>query len=416
MQSDLWRNNRTSGWIFLSLMAIGMVNHRGIAAAELSENDFRFTGPLGSQGASIERLGTNHFRVTLGAAPEHPDWCNNLQFEITKNALGNALRLDVVFHGGGAYRFNEYFHSFSYNGKQWYPVFWTTNAADSSQGDTLYFPPFREDRVLCGLQVPMSYEDVVTKVKSLESDPDVKVVILGESLGKRNITRVTITGKDSPHPMNRRWVHYFANQHPGEHNSQWRMVGAIDWLLSSEGYECRQRSISHFVLMTSPDAPSHGWYRVNAQGVDMNRSYRVEGSDPKTQAHEAAIVQADVERCMKSDTPITDIWSMHTWGGIVEPICMPGPEMGTTVGPWTDLRDAIERFDRNNLVEPLAVPEKMNENTTYWTTGPHTQFYGITAVLCEGGGDLYTKEENLESGEVLMKGLATYYKGILPEE
>ena len=36
--------------------------------------------------------------------------------------------------------------------------------------------------------------------------------------------------------------------------------------------DIRQRQIVHVVLMMSPDAPAHGWYRVNQQGVDMNRN------------------------------------------------------------------------------------------------------------------------------------------------
>ena len=43
-----------------------------IAAGELRVDDFRFDGPLGSAGATIERVDTNHFKVVLGHAPEHP--------------------------------------------------------------------------------------------------------------------------------------------------------------------------------------------------------------------------------------------------------------------------------------------------------------------------------------------------------
>ena len=42
------------------------------AAGELSVDDFSFDGPSGSQGATIERVGQSHFKVTLGHAP---GWC-----------------------------------------------------------------------------------------------------------------------------------------------------------------------------------------------------------------------------------------------------------------------------------------------------------------------------------------------------
>jgi len=161
--------------------------------------------------------------------------------------------------------------------------------------------------------------------------------------------------------------------------------------------------------MMSPDAPSHGWYRVNAQGVDMNRSYFVKGADPAKQAHEACTCQRDLEALMASPCPVTTIWSMHTWGGVVDPIITPGPEMGTLVGPWTELRDLIDRNDPNDLVKPMQTwPNKGNH--THWTDGPNAQF-AITAILCEGAGIIDTKKDNLASGAVLMKSIAQHWKG-----
>jgi len=376
---------------------------------ELSVEDFKFDGPLGSQGTTIEKIAPNHFKATLGHAPKRKGWCNKLQFQITRNAKGNSLRLDVVFLGGNAYIFTEYFHSWSYDAKSWHPVKWQKRSKDSKKGDTLVFPEFTEDVVYVGHQVPMSYEDLVAMVKAWKKRPHVKTHILGQSLGKRNIYRLEITDPKSPHRESACWVHYFANQHPGEHNAQWRMVGMINWLLSDEGRDCRRRSICHFILMMSPDAPSRGWYRVNAQGVDMNRSYRAAGSDPKRQAHEAYVCQKDLEGLMASKAPVTDVWSMHTWGGIVEPICLPGPEMGGKVGPWTELRDIIERNDPKNLIKRLKIRKKAG-NKTQWADGPHAQF-GVTTFLCEGAGAIYTKQQNLDSGAILMKSIAEYYKG-----
>ena len=59
--------------------------------------DFSFEGPLGSAGTTLRRVGRNHFVATLGAAPNHPEWCNKIQCTIAQHALGNALRLEVEF-------------------------------------------------------------------------------------------------------------------------------------------------------------------------------------------------------------------------------------------------------------------------------------------------------------------------------
>ena len=78
----------------------------------------------------------------------------------------------------------------------------------------------------------------------------------------------------------------------------------VEWLLGSDpaAAECRRHNIFHFVFFSSPDAPSNGWYRVAAQGVDMNRSYAAAGAGGAVagnrQCHEAALVQRDVEQLM----------------------------------------------------------------------------------------------------------------------
>ena len=48
-----------------------------------------------------------------------------------------------------------------------------------------------------------------------------------------------------------------------------------------------------------------------------------------------------------------------------------------------------------------------------WSGGPGLQF-GVTNVLCEGGGNLYTKQENVDSGAIIITSLMEYYKGTKP--
>ena len=402
-----------SGWpVVLGVIAALVGGVVPAAGAGLSVDDFTVEGPSGSQDAAIEKIGQNHFKVALGHAPGHTDWCNMLQFRILRNAKGNRLRLDVVFSGGSAYRFNHNSSTWSYDGETWQAIPWEKQSKDSKQGDTLLFPEFTEDTVYFGHQVPMSYEDVVEMMGKWQKHPHAKVHVLGKSLAGRNIYRLEITDQEAPHPREARWGHYFANQHPGEHNSQWRMVGMVDWLLGDEGADCRRRSICHFVLLSSPDGPSGGWYRVNAQGVDMNRSYFAGGSDPQEQAHEACVIQKDLETLMASEAPVTDVWSMHTWGGIVEPILTPGPEIGTTLGPWEKFKEIMQHNDPQGLVKPLKVRDGGGGSTT-WSGGPHKQF-GITAVLCEGAGTWTSKQKDLDAGVALIKSIAEYYRGTKP--
>ncbi len=375
----------------------------------LTTEDFRFDGPLGSDGAHIVEIDTNYFKITLDHAPNQPGWPNKLNFEIHQNAKGNDLTLEVEFEGGPGMSFNEYAQSWSYDGLNWNPVHWKYGRDESPQYDILKLPVFEEDHVYVGTQVPMSFEDAEGMKKKWEEHPHTSLHTIGESIHGRPLYRLEITDPTSPFAPENRWVHYFANQHPGEHNSQWRMAGMVDWILSEEGEDFRQRSISHFIFFMSPDAPTYGWYRVNREGIDMNRSYRPEGSNREEQTHEAYLWQKDLEELMASETPVTTIWAMHTWQGIVEPLLRPGPEIGSTLGPWTEFRDIIKKNDPDSLVKPLAVREGMpGYGAVSWTEGPHEQF-GITAILCEGAGAFYTKEINVVSGEVLIKSIAEYY-------
>ena len=392
--------------------ALAPTRVRAQAVQPLSTTDFAFDGPLGSQGARIEVVAANHFRVRLGAAPNQPGWPNKLNLRILRHARGNALRLDVDFPGGRDYAFNEYHQSFSYDGVHWHPVAWSQGYLASPLADTLTFPPFLGDEVWIGTQTPMSWDvDALGLIARWKAHPDVAVHTVGRTLGGRDMLRLTITSASSPHPLARRWVHYFANQHPGEHNSQWRLAGLVDWLLSDAGADVRQRQIVHVVLMMSPDAPANGWYRVNQQGVDMNRSYKPKGSNQATQAHEAYLWQRDLEALMASDTPVTTIWAIHTWSGIVEPQVLPGPDMRGALGDWTGLRDAIAKADRLGLIEPLALAKVGQYENTTWTDGPHAQF-GITAVLCEGGAVLQTRQLNEASGVAIIQALGNSYRGL----
>lgn len=378
---------------------------------ELSAADFSFNEALGSEGARIEKLGPGHFRVILAPAPGHPEWSNMLQFVILRNAKGSRLRLDLGAAGNETGM--RSFCSWSYDGKHWRPIRRTRIKEGTKTVTALVFPEFTEDRVLVGGEVPMSYEDHVALLRQFEKHPHATLHRLGKSPRGRELWRLTVTDPGGPHPIGKRWVHHVVNQHCYEYNAQWRIVGMIRWLLSDEGADCRKRQICHFVVMMNVDGPSAGYGRVNTQGIDMNRSYSAGGTDQAKQAREAYLVQKDMEALMASGPPITTTWSMHTWSGPkVEIMLRPGPEMGASVGAWTELRDAIRRNDTRGQFKPLRVLTSPL-SPTHWCSGTHKQF-GLSAFCCEGGGDIYSKEETLRTGAVLMKSLAEYYRGTRP--
>lgn len=413
-----------------------------MAKHELKASDFRFDGRFGSHGARIEKVGRNHFHMHLAHAPNHPEWFNLPQFEIVRNARGNSLRLDVSFARSGDssrnIRFNHDASTWSYDARNWRPVEWLHgHKAGDVEMDTLVFPEFEEDTVYCGVQVPMAYEDVVEFMARYGRHPDARVQVIGQSLGGRNIYRLEITDRagdnreirksgreleqSAPEFLSsrlsdrispsRRWGFHVNQQHSGEHHGKWRMIGMIDWLLSEAGADLRKRSVWHFVLEMSPDAPTHGWYRISAAGVDLNRAYLVTGSDPAMQPHEAYVLQKDFEALMASETPIAACWSMHTWPGEAEPVMYPGQEVGRSVGQAAGMASLLEKLDTKGLIKPLRIEAEKQEPTICWHNGPHQQF-GITCFLCEGSDFWTDKNLSIEVGRVFIQAMAEYYRGL----
>ncbi len=381
---------------------------------ELSVNDFSFNGRLGSAGTTISRVGKNHFHIALGQAPCHPEWFNQLQFEILRNAKGNQLRLDVSFTPKGEtsnnIRFNHDASTWSYDGRNWMPILWK-HWNEPVTDDTLVFPEFTQDRVYFGAQIPISYEEVVEFMERYGRHPHATVHVIGQSTGGRNIYRLEISDPKSPVPRSERWGFHANQQHCGEHQGQWRMIGMIDWLLSDAGADFRRRSVWHFVLEMDPDAPSQGWYRVSSAGVDLNRAYLIKGADPAKQPHESYVLQKDFEALMASETPITAFWSMHSWPGLAAPFATMGPKINDPrLGPLTELCALIARLDKNEIISPMGINKSANQETICWHDGPTVQF-GITSFLCEGSDFWTDKSMSLEVGRIFIEAMAGYYKG-----
>jgi hypothetical protein len=117
---------------------------------------------------------------------------------------------------------------------------------------------------------------------------------------------------------------------------------------------------------------------------------------------------------MASGAPVTTIWAIHTWSGIVEPQLIPGPELqGGPLGDWTALRQALASADRLGLIEAVTLAKVGQYENRTWTDGPHKQF-GITAMLCEGGAVLQTRQLNEASGAAIIQALGRCYAGVKP--
>jgi hypothetical protein len=62
--------------------------------------------------------------------------------------------------------------------------------------------------------------------------------------------------------------------HPGESNSSYMMKGVIDYLISPEAHDLRDRYVFKIVPMLNPDGVINGNYRCSLAGCDLNRRWK----------------------------------------------------------------------------------------------------------------------------------------------
>lgn len=353
---------------------------------------------LGSEGLRLEQLGVNHFHATLAPSRGLPMVPNMLQFRC-EDAANTPIRVDVTFPVETPVgKFDEYPHSATPDFKTFLPLAWEQPMCGTR--NTLLIPATPWDVFQVGMQCPLPLRILSDRIAVLQTHPHVEVTSLGESIQHRPIHQIRVHDPD----YTPRWRHVIVNQHPGEGNSRWRLMAMLNQLLSDEPayVELRKRAEFIFIPMLCPDGPANGWRRVNADGVDMNRCYRLEGPDAAHQTHEAFLFQSFLERYL----PHT-LWCMHTWPGITETILDgTGPEFNQQCGSVEELQ-ALFAEHGEDLLKALRVREEPGGPQT-WNGGPRRRM-GITTFLVEGGGAPALPEPHQEAGKALLKILDAFW-------
>ena len=369
------------------------------------------SGVLGSEGIHLERVGPAHFRATLAAARGFPAVPNALQFR-ARGASGTPISIEARFdHPDPRGKLDEYFHSATPDFKTFLPLLW--EEPTNGRANRLLIPATGWDDFYVGMQFPLPSEGLDGLVSGWARHPSVRIGTLGTSIQGRPIHKITITDENASPPAADRWHHYIVNQHPGEGNARWRIVGMLDWLLSMDpaALEARRRFIITAVPLLCPDGPANGWRRVNADGIDMNRCFRLDGPDECEQTHEAWLFQSELEKLHHSSTPVDTLWCMHTWPGIMEPVMDGlGPEFAGQRGDFGTLASCFRKHTRPERIKPLQNRESPGLPTT-WNGGSRLR-YGITTALIEGGGDPAVFDEHLAAGAELMRTIADFWSGL----
>lgn len=360
------------------------------------------TPPLESEGLQIEVVTPTHIRVTLAPSRGLVHVPNMLQLRV-KDRPDHPLRIDVTFPDPEARgQFDEYPHSATPDFSTFIPLEWEKPA--NGGDNTLHVPPTGWPQFYIGMQCPLPLPALEKRLHAWADHPHAQLQVLGHSIEGRPIHQLVIHDPAST-PA---WEHLIVNQHPGEGNARWRMVGMIDALLADTPVARRLRQTARIecIPLLCPDGPANGWRRVNADGIDMNRCHRMEGPDASLQTREAYLFQQRLE-----SRPPHTLWCMHTWPGLTHPILDgEGPEFNTRVGSVADLTACFAAHGED-LIKPLQVRGEPGGATT-WNGGPRRRL-GITTFLIEGGGEPATLQPHLEAGRRLLNILDEFWKAPL---
>ncbi|MCC5847399.1 MAG: hypothetical protein JJU29_04820 [Verrucomicrobia bacterium] len=358
---------------------------------------------LGSESLQLEQTGPNAFRAILAPSRGLPLVPNMLQFRC-QGCAHHEIEIETLFSVENPRgKFDEYPHCATPDFERFLPLEWSLPL--NGARNILRVPPTGWDDFRVGMQAVYPNALVKRHMGVWAQHPHATHETLGTSTQGLPIHALRVHDPDGIP----RWRHWIVNQHPGEGNARWRIKGMVDDVLSDNplAAQLRRNAEILFIPLLCPDGPANGWRRVNADGVDMNRCFRMEGPDPRAQIHEAFLLQHRLE----TEKPHT-LWNMHTWPGLTEPVLdNAGPELGHATGTVEELIALFARIGESHL-KPLRKREKPGASTTW--NGGAGQRLGMTSFLIEGGGEPAQPHPHLEAGKRLAQILAMFWGAGFP--
>lgn len=124
--------------------------------------------------------------------------------------------------------------------------------------------------------------------------PDVETIPLGRSVEDRPIDLLRITSTHSLSSESKIGIWVIARQHSAEVTASYALEGFMEFVLSSDpaALALRRNAVVNVVPFVNPDGATHGNYRNNARGINLNRVWNGTASEltsPEVKAIETAI-------------------------------------------------------------------------------------------------------------------------------
>ncbi len=177
---------------------------------------------------------------------------------------------------------------YSYDNQVWYRF-----TQSESPQKNLFRKTYTEDSVYVAYYVPYPVKQLIEKIHQLQQSPYVNIDTIGFSEQNRPLIVLTIT--DFTVPDSQKfclWTH--GRTHPSETPSSYHLDGMINYLISDDEIASylRTRIKWYFLPFINPDGVYLGKSRVNANNVDIERSWNLPPSQtPKEVLHTKNFLQ-----------------------------------------------------------------------------------------------------------------------------
>lgn len=177
---------------------------------------------------------------------------------------------------------------YSYDNKNWYRF-----TEQESPQRNVFRKTYTEDSVYVAYYVPYSVTQLNEKINQLNNNPFVKIDTIGFSEQNRPLIVLTLTDFTVPDSQKYFiWAH--GRTHPSETPSSYHLDGMINYFLSDDDVATYLRTKIKFIVLPfiNPDGVYLGKSRVNANNVDLERSWNLSPSQtPKEVFHTKNFLQ-----------------------------------------------------------------------------------------------------------------------------
>ncbi|KAA1262542.1 Zinc carboxypeptidase [Rubripirellula obstinata] len=271
--------SRRRASLFLSLM-LGMsltgINHAWADPRELTQTDVAFESldktvsfQTDFPGGKIDRLverGSDEFEIVIKPEVEP---INDSAWYAFRVQSTDTQEIDIrLRYEGGSHR---YAPKISHDRKTWKSADQMIVARHPGGREVTLRVPVSEKALWVSGQEIVSNRDIKNWISTLAEKPYVDDNVIGESVQGQPLYQMQIGNEDA-----RDSIFILSRQHPPEVTGTIGMMHFVEVLSADTklAKRFREKFLTVVVPIANPDGVEHGYWRANANGVDLNRDWQ----------------------------------------------------------------------------------------------------------------------------------------------